>query len=86
MGFAEAWRVLRAVPSALRERRFDAAARGSPLAGATDANLKWIADRCGTSVEMIERHYAKWLGADDEQLALVGPTTRLAGRPRKVQP
>ena len=28
-------------------------------------NLKWLADYCGTSVEMIERHYAKWLGGDD---------------------
>src|SRR5438552_3383315 len=35
------------------------------------ANLKWLATYCGTSIEMIERHYSKWLGNDDDQLALL---------------
>ena len=36
-------------------------------------NIKWLADYCGTSVEMIERHYAKYLGGDgDLQLAKLG--------------
>src|SRR5206468_7841850 len=36
-------------------------------------NLKWLADYCGTSVEMIERHYGKWMGGDDSvQLAKIG--------------
>jgi hypothetical protein len=38
------------------------------------ANLKWIADYCGTSVEMIERPYGKFLHDDTGQLALLsGP-------------
>jgi putative DNA primase/helicase len=47
------------------------------------ANLKWLAGYCGTSIEMIEKHYAKWLGADDDQLALLESgtrTRRTAGR------
>ena len=36
------------------------------------AKIKWLADYCGTSVEMIEKHYAKWLQGDDEQLRLLG--------------
>ena len=49
-------------------------------------NIKWLADYCGTSVEMIERHYAKHLGGDgDKQLAKLGggeaasPTTHRHG-------
>jgi hypothetical protein len=34
-----------------------------------------VADYCGTSVEMIERHYAKWLQGDDEQLRLLARET-----------
>src|SRR5439155_21324774 len=36
-------------------------------------NLKWLADYCGTSVEMIEKHYAGAMnqGQDAAQLALV---------------
>ena len=34
-------------------------------------NLKWLATYCGTSIEMIERHYSKWLGNNDDQLALL---------------
>jgi integrase len=35
------------------------------------AKIKWLANYCGTSVEMIERHYSRWLGGDDDQLALL---------------
>jgi hypothetical protein len=35
------------------------------------ANLEWIADYCGTSVEMIERHYGRYVHGDDGQLALL---------------
>src|SRR5262249_25215189 len=35
------------------------------------AKIKWLADYCGTPVEMIERPYAKWLQGDDEQLRLL---------------
>jgi hypothetical protein len=31
--------------------------------------IKWLAEYCGTSVAMIEKHYGKYLGGDtDEQL------------------
>ena len=43
------------------------------VACASGVNLKWLAGHCGTSVEMIERHYAKWLGSSDGvQLARLG--------------
>lgn len=35
------------------------------------ANLKWLADYTGTSVEMIEKHYGRYLQADAGQLALL---------------
>src|SRR5437764_8189544 len=35
------------------------------------ANLKWVARYCGTSVEMIDEHYGKWLGDDGGQLAIL---------------
>jgi hypothetical protein len=35
--------------------------------------LKRLADYCGTSIEMIEKHYAKWMGDDrPEELAALG--------------
>src|SRR5205823_12874290 len=45
-----------------------------------EANLKWVARYCGTSVEMIDEHYGKWLGDDGGQLAILAtrPT-----RPRR---
>jgi len=42
----------------------------------TGANMKWLAGYCGTSVEMVERAYAKFLGADADQLALLETDTR----------
>src|SRR5262249_35075963 len=34
--------------------------------------IKWLAEYCGTSVAMIEKHYAKYLGGDsEEQLGLL---------------
>lgn len=36
-------------------------------------NLKWLADYCGTSVQMIERNYGRWMAGDDDQLALLRP-------------
>ncbi len=36
------------------------------------ANIKWLADYCGTSPDMIQRHYGKYIRNDvDEQLARV---------------
>jgi hypothetical protein len=44
-------------------------------------NIKWLADYCGTSVAMIEKHYGKYIRDDaDEQLArLVGARTETLG-------
>ena len=34
--------------------------------------IKWLAEYCGTSVAMIEKHYGKYLGGDsEEQLSLL---------------
>jgi integrase len=36
------------------------------------ANIKWLADYCGTSIDMIDKHYGKYVRNDvDEQLARV---------------
>jgi hypothetical protein len=29
--------------------------------------IKWLADYCGTSVAMIEKHYGKYFGGDSEE-------------------
>jgi integrase len=34
-------------------------------------SLKWLADYCGTSIEMIERHYGRYMHGDESQLALL---------------
>jgi hypothetical protein len=33
--------------------------------------VKWIADYCGTSIEMLQKHYGKWMQGDVVQLALL---------------
>ena len=36
------------------------------------ANIKWLAEYCGTSIAMIEKHYGKYIRSDvDEQLARI---------------
>jgi hypothetical protein len=44
-------------------------------------NIKWLADYCGTSVAMIEKHYGKHVQNDaDEQLdRLIGAKTETLG-------
>ena len=46
-----------------------------------DVNIKGLADYCGTSVAMVEKHYGKYIRDDaDEQLArLVGARTETLG-------
>jgi integrase len=39
------------------------------IALSAGANLKYLADYCGTSVTMIEKRYGKFIGAGDEQLS-----------------
>jgi hypothetical protein len=56
--------------------------------------IKWLAEYCGTSVVMIEKHYGKYLGGDSEeqlsllfgaQSATLGETLRGRGR-AKTEP
>jgi integrase len=71
--FAEKWqRALTA--TGLRARPFYNCRHAFiSVACASGVNLKWLASYCGTSIEMIERHYAKWLGSSDgAQLARLG--------------
>jgi hypothetical protein len=48
--------------------------------------IKWLAEYCGTSVAMIEKHYGKYLGGDtDEQLErLIGAKTETLGETVEV--
>ena len=34
--------------------------------------IKWLAEYCGTSVAMIEKHYGKYLGGEDQLNQLFG--------------
>jgi integrase len=45
------------------------------------ANLKWVARYCGTSVEMVDEHYGKWLGDDGGQLAILAPRPTAGDHP-----
>lgn len=59
--------------TAIRPRKFYATRHTFISTALTKgANLKWLADYCGTSVEMIEKHYGRYMQADTEQLALLG--------------
>jgi integrase len=65
-------RALRA--TGVRPRKFYATRHTFLSVGLTrGANLKWLADYCGTSVEMIERHYGRFMHSDAGQLAMLGP-------------
>ena len=74
-------RALRATDT--RPRKFYAT-RHTFITGAVGkgANLKWLADYCGTSVEMIEKHYAGAMNQaqDAAQLALVAGTSGARAR------
>ena len=39
-------------------------------------NIKWLADYVGTSIAMIEAHYAPWIGHDEQQLAYLAESER----------
>jgi integrase len=44
-----------------------------------DVNIKWLAEYCGTSVAMIEKHYGKYIGgnSDEQFLRLLGAKTEI---------
>jgi integrase len=82
-------RALRATGT--RPRKFHATRHTFISCGLTQgANLKWLADYCGTSVAMIEKHYGRWMHSDDAQLAILtaaeprGATGKTPRRGRKV--
>ncbi len=79
-------RALRA--TGVRPRKFYATRHKfiSVAVGTPGINLKWLADYCGTSIEMIERHYASYMHGDDRQLGLLGagPPGRGRGHLRAV--
>jgi integrase len=47
-------------------------------------NLKWLADYCGTSVEMIEKHYAGAMQQDEAQLTAIAGQRRQAAHAEGV--
>lgn len=48
-------------------------------------NIKWLADYCGTSVAMIEKHYGKYIRNDaDEQLSRLKTVTLAVTRQEKA--
>jgi len=49
-------------------------------------NIKRLADYCGTSIAMIERHYARWMGDDTpEEIATLGGSPTTPGPPRELE-
>jgi len=55
----------------VRPRKFYATRHSFISAALTrGVNLKWLADYCGTSVDMIERHYGRCMQDDHGQLVL----------------
>jgi len=60
--------------SGIRPRKFYATRHTFiSIALTRGVNLKWLADYCGTSVAMIEKHYGRFLAdGDDHQLQLLG--------------
>lgn len=49
-------------------------------------NIKWLAEYCGTSVAMIEKHYGKYIrGNVDEQFhRLLGVKTEILPKPFRL--
>lgn len=41
---------------------------------------KWLASYCGTSLEMIDKHYGRWMGGDEDELRGLGPSSSPAAR------
>jgi integrase len=41
---------------------------------------KWVAKYCGTSLEMLDKHYGHWMEDDQEQLDLLAPRGATVGR------
>jgi integrase len=69
---AQHWhKALRA--TGVRPRKFHATRHTfmSIAVGTPGISLKWLADYCGTSVAMIEKHYSRWMHGDAGQLALL---------------
>ena len=50
-------------------------------------NIKWIAEYCGTSVAMIEKHYGRYIKSDSEEqlMRLFGSKTKTLPKPTLVK-
>ena len=60
------YRILRG--TGIRERKPYSTRHTFISAGLSNGvNIKWLAEYCGTSVTMIEKHYAKYIGGDVEE-------------------
>jgi integrase len=60
------YRVLRA--TGVRERKpYTMRHTFISLALTHGVNIKWLAEYCGTSVAMIEKHYGKYIGGDSQE-------------------
>jgi len=50
-------------------------------------NPKWIAERCGTSLAMIEKHYGRFMpGSEDAQLELLAATVTPTATVNRAKP
>ena len=68
------YRILRG--TGIRERKPYSTRHTFISAGlSNDVKIKWLAEYCGTSVTMIEKHYGKYIGGDSEE-----QFSRLSGR------
>jgi integrase len=79
-------RALRAV--GVRLRKFYATRHTFiSLALTHGVNPKWVAERCGTSLAMIEKHYGRFMpGSEDAQLALLAATVTAVAAADRAKP
>ena len=79
------YRILRG--TGIRERKPYSTRHTFISAGLSNGvNIKWLAEYCGTSVTMIEKHYGKYIGGDvEEQFSKLyrGQTRNLYRNPSK---
>jgi len=50
------------------------------VALSSGCKAKWVAKYCGTSLEMLDKHYGRWMDDDQGQLELLAPRGATAGR------
>ena len=56
------------------------------IALSNDVNIKWLAEYCGTSVAMIEKHYGRYVKNDSaRQLSKLSAVTPLKSDPARTR-